>query len=198
MLVIPGQTDDVILGSNAIKRLLQLMKGTDRIMSEPSNATDQDCRRFLSLLSNSKRWRGESVADKVGTVKLKQCVTLQPQCEHLVWCKLPESAVISVGSTVIVEPSPSRSKPKNVMVGRVITPLWGDMWVPLKFINPTNETVVLKRNTKVADVFPCIAVEDLSPSDGIQVNTQHVTCDPTALRSSEEMESAKLGEAGIA
>ncbi len=86
---------------------------------------------FLSLFSNTERWRGESTPEKVGTVKLQRSVTLEPQTEHLVWGKLPQSSVLSVGSTVIVEPtiSPtiveSRARPRQILVGRVITPLWG-------------------------------------------------------------------------
>lgn len=84
--------------------------------------------------------------DKIGTVKLRQNVTLEPLHEHLVRDKLPTSAPLSVGSTVIVEPTQSRSRPRNLLVGLVISPLWGDRWVPLKLINPSSETVTLKRN----------------------------------------------------
>ena len=40
VLVVPGQTDDMILGSNAIKQLIKQMKETDgywRLMSTPNN-----------------------------------------------------------------------------------------------------------------------------------------------------------------
>ena len=66
--------------------------------------------------------------DKIGTIKLRQSVALEPLCEHLVWGKLPVSAPLSVGSTVVVEPTQSRSRPRNVLVGRVVTPLWGNGW----------------------------------------------------------------------
>lgn len=36
--------------------------------------------------------------DKVGAFSLRQCITLQAQCEHLVIKTLPELPVISVGS----------------------------------------------------------------------------------------------------
>lgn len=62
---------------------------------------------------------------------------------------------------MIVEPSSTRSAPKNIMVGRVVTPMWGDRWVPMKVLNPTQSPVTLRRNAKVADVFPCVAAEDL-------------------------------------
>uniref|UniRef100_A0A3B1J1Z4 Gypsy retrotransposon integrase-like protein 1 n=1 Tax=Astyanax mexicanus TaxID=7994 RepID=A0A3B1J1Z4_ASTMX len=197
VLVVPGQTDDVILGSNAIKALIQWMRKTDsywRIMSESSVVGDDDLHQFLSLISNTERWRGESVPERVGTLRLKQCISLQPRCEHLVWGKLPESAAISVGSTVIVEPTQSRCRPKNVLVGRVITPMWGDRWLPMKLINPSSEVVVLKRNAKLADVFPCIAVEDLSQPDSIQSYSQCVL-DTPLTRSGEEVKMVleKLG-----
>ncbi|KAJ8385115.1 hypothetical protein AAFF_G00192560 [Aldrovandia affinis] len=198
MLVVPGQTDDMILGSNAIKKILELMRKTDsywRLVSEPSGGSDEDCHRFFSLLSNTERWRGDTVPDKVGTLKLQQCVTLQPQSEHLVWGKLPASAPISVGSTVVVEPTQSRCRSSKVLVGRVVTPMWGDRWLPMKVMNPTSEPVVLKRNTKLADVFPCIAAEDLSQPDHIQAFPQSVTGAPVT-RSKEDVRRA-LEELGL-
>ncbi|KAJ8412937.1 hypothetical protein AAFF_G00105190 [Aldrovandia affinis] len=198
MLVVPGQTDDMILGSNAIKKILELMRKTDsywRLVSEPSGGSDEDCHRFFSLLSNTERWRGDTVPDKVGTLRLQQCVTLQPQSEHLVWGKLPASAPISVGSTVVVEPTQSRCRSSKVLVGRVVTPMWGDRWLPMKVMNPTSEPVVLKRNTKLADVFPCIAAEDLSQPDHIQAFSQSVTGAPVT-RSKEDVRRA-LDELGL-
>ena len=154
------------------------MKGSHgywKLMTTPVNVADDDCHQFLSLISNSMKWRGGTLPDKIGTVKLKQSVTLEPLSEHLVWGKLPASATISVGSTVIVEATQSKSRPRNVLVGRVIMPLWGDGWVPLKLINPSDQMLVLKRSSKVADVSPCIAVEELSAADGVCVNTRDVT-----------------------
>lgn len=198
MFVVPGQTDDMILGSNAIKKILQMMRRTEsywRLMSEPSSVVDEDCHRFFSLLSNTEKWRGETVPDKVGTLKLQQCVTLQPQSEHLVWGKLPASAPMSIGSTVIIEPTQSRCRSRKVLVGRVVAPMWGDRWLPMKVINPTSKPVVLKRNAKLADVFPCVAVEDLSQPDHIRVHSQSMT-DTTKTRSKEDIRRA-LDELGL-
>lgn len=64
-----------------------------------------------------------------------------------------------VGSTVVIEPSTSCCVHHNVLVGRVIEPLWGYGWLPVKMINPTNSEIVLRRNAKLADVYPCIALE---------------------------------------
>ncbi|XP_041960335.1 uncharacterized protein LOC121718947 [Alosa sapidissima] len=191
-LVVPGQTEEMILGTNAIKRLLTQLKGTTgywRLMSTPSHIQSDECHKFLSLFSNTERWRGESVPERVGTVKLQRSVTLEPQTEHLVWGKLPVSSVLSVGSTVIVEPTKSRSRPKQIMVGRVITPLWGDGSVPLKVINPTNHRVVLRKNTKIADVSPCIAVEELPQPEQIKSNVQCAenACPASTPRSSDEI-----------
>ncbi|KAL1277422.1 hypothetical protein QQF64_024095 [Cirrhinus molitorella] len=36
----------------------------------------------------------------------------------------------------------------------------GDGWLPVKMINPTNSEIVLRRNAKLADIYPCIALED--------------------------------------
>jgi len=46
--------------------------------------------------------------------------------------------------------------------------MWGDWWVPMKMTNLSSKPVTLKHNSKVADVFPCLAVED--------VNIQHGSC----------------------
>ncbi len=194
-LVVPGQTEEMILGTNVIKRLLMQLRETDgywKLMAKSSNDESAERSLFLSLFSNTERWRGESTPEKVGTVKLQRSVTLEPQTEHLVWGKLPQSSVLSVGSTVIVEPtiSPtiveSRARPRQILVGRVITPLWGDGSIPLKVINPTNHRVVLKRNAKIADVSPCIAVQDLPLPKQLQSNMQ-CTEEPLPIRSSDEM-----------
>lgn len=190
-LVVPGQTEEFILGTNAIKTLLMQLRETSgywRLLSVPSRNQSDECCEFLSLFSNTERWRGESVPERVGTVKLQRSVTLEPQTEHLVWGKLPMSSVLSVGSTVVVEPTKSRSRPKQIMVGRVITPLWGDGSIPLKVINPTSHRVVLRRNTKIADVSPCIAVEDLSQPSQIKSNVQCAENSSSSThRSSEDM-----------
>ncbi|CAF91604.1 unnamed protein product, partial [Tetraodon nigroviridis] len=124
---------------------------------------------------------GPELPDKIGTVKLRQAVTLLPRQEYVVWGKLPPSALVSPGSTVIVEPSSSRSSPRNIMVGRVITPMWGDRWIPLKVLNPTNEAVTLRSNTKIADVFPCVAAEDLAFSQGLCKTQSGLSEGPPAL-----------------
>lgn len=139
------------------------------------------------MLSNTQRWRGDHAPGKVGTVKLKHCVILQPQSEHLVWGKLPVNAAMSVGSTQLVEPTQSKCGPKQIMVGRVITPLWGDGWVPVKVINPANDVLTLRRNAKIADVSPCIAVEDLPESDHIKSQVQHFQHEEASQESDDEM-----------
>lgn len=65
---------------------------------------------FLSLFSNAERWRGESIPERIGTVKLQRSVTLAPQTEHLVWGKLPQSSVLSVGSTVMWSPDQDQDR----------------------------------------------------------------------------------------
>jgi len=128
-------------------------------------------------------WRG------FGTLKLQRCMTLQPQTEHLVWGKLPPSAPITVGSTVIVESTRARCRPRNALVDRIVTPIWGDRCLPMRIINSTNERIVLKRNMKLVDVFPCIAAEDLSQPDHIQVHSQSLT-NATTPRSKEDVRRA--------
>lgn len=194
VLVVTGQTEELILGSNAIKPLLTLLRTTVgywKLMNIPSGDGMDESFQFLSLLSNTERWKGNIVPDKVGTAKLKGSVTLQPQSEYLVWGKLPSKAMVSVGSTVVIEPTQSNSRSKQILVGRVITPLFGDGLVPVKLVNPTNRPVTLRRNAKIADVSPCIAVEDFTEVESVKCNIQssaqscHISDQP--LLSEEEL-----------
>lgn len=161
-LIVEGQSDDLILGSNVMKHLIRVLKHSGDFW-ERTSISDQvpvEEGSLLQLLSTVETWRGNECPDKVGTVKLKHAVTLEPLKEHLVWGRLPAHLCLSAGSTVVVEPSESRTVPRSVMVGRVVTPLWGDGWVPVRVINPSPRPVTLRRNCKIADVSPCVALED--------------------------------------
>ncbi len=189
VLVVPGQTDNLILGSNAIKWLIQKMKETDgywRLVSSPVNSEDVECHQFLSLLSNVERWKGGDMPDKVGTAKLKEKIILEPHHEHLAWAQLPKSTAVSVGCTVIVEPTLCKCRPRNVIIGRVITPMWGSRWVPFKIMNPTDKVIILKKNTKIVDVFTCIAVEELSTPESLKSNVQCAASHVEHVRTSDE------------
>uniref|UniRef100_A0A669EIA0 Gypsy retrotransposon integrase-like protein 1 n=1 Tax=Oreochromis niloticus TaxID=8128 RepID=A0A669EIA0_ORENI len=181
--VVPGQKDELIVGSNVIRPIIQKMKADTKYWELiNSNYTGTDCEDFLQLLSCISRWSAPVMPDKVGTVRLRKSVTLLPQKEYVVWGKLPPSALVSPGSTVVVEPTSARSTPKNIMVGRIITPMWGDRWVPMKVLNPTQSPVTLRRNAKIADVFPCIAVEDLPITQGLceTLTDQHTSLPPSS------------------
>ncbi|KAL4009159.1 hypothetical protein ACER0C_003011 [Sarotherodon galilaeus] len=156
--VVPGQKDELIVGSNVIRPIIQKMKADTKYWELiNSNYTGTDCEDFLQLLRCISRWY----------VRLRESVTLLPQKEYVVWGKLPTSALVSPGSAIVVEPTSARSTPKNIMVGCIITPMWGDRWVRMKVLNPTESPVTLHRNAKIADVFPCIAVEDLPITQGL-------------------------------
>ncbi len=161
-LVVPGQHDELILGTNVIKHILRYFKLSDgfwQAVSKPISS-DPECESFLSMLAGLNRWRGEEIPEKIGTVRCNSAVLLEPGCEYLVWGKLPKSAILSPGSAVMTEPTSSHSAPRGVMVARLITSLWGDGWVPLKLINTSGRPVLLRRNAKIADLYPCIALED--------------------------------------
>ncbi|KAI4812430.1 hypothetical protein KUCAC02_023818 [Chaenocephalus aceratus] len=167
VLVVPGQRDDLIIGTNVIRFIMHQLKITSdywRLVS--SGNLLPECEQFLDLMANSSRWRGEELPDRIGTVKLQHAVTLMAKKEHLVWGKLPNNAPMSPGSTVIVEPTSSKCMPRNIMIGRVITPLWGDRWIPMKVTNVSDKPITLKRNSKLADVFPCLAVEEFEAFQG--------------------------------
>lgn len=199
-LVVPGQVDELIIGTNVIKYLTHKFKESDKywkMISENNafNPDDQD--NFLCMLAGIQRWQGEEIPDIVGTVKLNHSVTLLPGHEHLVWGKLPEKSRGIPGCTVVVEPTKSRSIPRNILVGRVITPLWGDGWVPMKIVNPTEKMITLRRNAKLADVSPCLAVEELqiSNTSSVQSNCQ-ITSDhlPKTKYSATALKDVGLNE----
>lgn len=188
VLVVPGQTDDMILGSNAIKWLISQMKdtvGSQIITSPVSSAHANNFPQLISLLSSSDRCGAMPL--KVGTARLKRCVALQPMSEHLVWAKLRESDVSAVGSTVIIEPTQSKARPAQILVGRVVTSLWGDGWVPVKIVNPTEKPLTLKKNAKVADVSSCLSVQDFPESDRIQSSAQFTQSSSPSPRSENEI-----------
>lgn len=170
-LVVPGQQDDFILGSNLIKQLTHALKGNDlywNIAARHDHQCSPEVETFLSMFTNVQRWRGDEVPDKIGTVKLTQAVTLLPRHEHLIWGRLPAKVHLSLGSTVVVEPTTSKAGPRDVLVGRIVTPLWGDRWVPMTVVNLSHKPVTLRRNCKLADVSPCLATEDLDVFQGLQ------------------------------
>ncbi|XP_066524972.1 uncharacterized protein [Hoplias malabaricus] len=163
-LVVPGQHDDIILGSNVIKHLIHDLKNDGEywnIASRHEHHSSPNIEQFLSMFTGVERWRGSSIPSKVGTAKLTQAVTLLLKHEHLVWRRLPASVPLSPGTTIIVEPTNSKAKPRGILIGRLVTPLWGDRWVRMTVVNPSNKAVTLKRNSKLADVSPCLAAEDL-------------------------------------
>ncbi|KAK0141373.1 hypothetical protein N1851_021618 [Merluccius polli] len=124
--LVPGQRDEIIIGSNVIRPLIQELRSDEKYWELiRSRTSDPECEQFLQLLSCITRWSGPELPERVGTVMLRQAVTLAPQQEYLVWGKLPGSAPVSPGSTVIVEPTSSRSAPKDIIVGRVVAPMWG-------------------------------------------------------------------------
>lgn len=168
-LVVPGQKDQLIVGTNVIKYILSQLKQSQCywcVMNQPNFTGEPEIQRSLSMLSGYNRWEGGSIPTVVGTIKLTQAVTLLPQQEHLVWGRLPTSSAVSVGSTVLVEPSKAQTHKKAVLVGRAIVTLPGDRWVPVKVINPSNKPITLRRNAKIADVSPVLVVKDLDVQPG--------------------------------
>lgn len=189
----------MIIGSNAIKWLISQMKVTvsgQHITSTVNISQDDTFPQLVSLLSCSDECKGGAMPNKIGTAKLKRCVTLQPMSEHLVWAKLPASDASAVGSTVVIEPTQSRTRPAQILVGRVVTSLWGEGWVPVKIVNPTEKLLTLKRNAKVADVSPCLSVQDLPEPDRIQSSAQYTQSSPPPERSEEEI-SRILSDMGL-
>lgn len=152
--VLPGQRDEFIIGTNVLKPLLNDMKSEEKYWDIVTSRTSSpECDEVLKLLTCVLRWDGPESAGPIGTV-IGTSITLLPKQEYLVWGKLPSHVKVSLGSTVVVEPTAARSGPKDILVGRVITPMWGDHWIPMRVFNPTEFPVRLRRNTKLADVSP--------------------------------------------
>ncbi|CAI5657640.1 unnamed protein product [Oreochromis niloticus] len=177
MLVVAGQSEDLILGSNLMRYLGNRLREEGDLGEECSKtlgAEEQPNKNLLSSMSGVVA--PGHVGDKIGTVKLKRAVTLEPLTEHLVWGRLQLVNSGEVGSAVVVEPTGSRSGPRSVMVGRTVAHLNSDGWLPVKVLNPFDKPITLKRNMKLADVSPCAAVENFTPTGSyLQQNMQRST-----------------------
>ncbi|KAL1255089.1 hypothetical protein QQF64_013150 [Cirrhinus molitorella] len=163
-LVVTGQRDELILGTNVLKFILSQLKQNPtywRVVNKPESTQDAEIEQFLDVLSGLNRWRGDEMPDVIGTAKVVQAVTLLPRQEHLVWAKLPPTAPISEGSAVLIEPTKSPTHKKDIIVGRVVVSMTADRWVPVRILNPHDKPITLKKNSKVANVSPCVALEDL-------------------------------------
>ncbi|XP_055366431.1 uncharacterized protein LOC129604370 [Betta splendens] len=161
MLVVDGQSEDLIIGSNLLRYLVQWLKqerGSVDCTPRVSRSGSDSQTKLISLMAEVDRSL-DGLPGKVGTVKLKRAVTLEPMTEHLVWGKLEHTGDVSPGCTVVMEPTGARTRPRSVIVGRTVAVMRSDAWLPLKVINPFDKAVTLKRNAKLADVYPCAAVE---------------------------------------
>ncbi|CAL9689220.1 unnamed protein product [Knipowitschia caucasica] len=169
-LVVQGQHDDVILGANVIKHVLRQLKQCDSYWRAVSSSpNDAESLQFLSMLAGLNKCYGDNIPDKVGTVRCNSATCLEPGREYFLWGKLPKGTPVSPGTTVITEPTSSRSAPRGVMVAKLVTHLWGDMWVPVKVINTSSRAVLIRRNAKLADVHTCMALEDIDPVENYNV-----------------------------
>lgn len=124
-LVVDGQVDDIIVGSNVIKHLIKELKNRGELMKRMMSNVNKNSEdgELIQLLANVERWNGTVVPEKVGTVKLKNSVTLEPLKEHLVWAKLSNLNILSAGSAIIAEPCGARSRPRNILIGRTVAKL---------------------------------------------------------------------------
>lgn len=203
VLVVPGQRDELIIGSNVLKHLMHVLKNDPnywKLTSTGCKHSFADYEHFLDMMSCTTRWRGDEVPDKIGSVKLPRAVTLLPQQEHLVWGKLSSKAPVSPGSTIIVEPCTSKSRPRDVLVGRVVTPMWGDRWVPLKLTNLSSKPITLKRHSLVAEVSPCVAVEDFNLQQGsckMETGKKEQVSESTTTAPTAANLKARLSELGL-
>lgn len=188
-LVVPGQKDQLVLGTNVIKHLLKQFRQSPhfwQVLSKPESANAPEIIQFLNMLAGISRWNGDTIPESIGTVKLMQAVTLLPKQEHLVWGRLPAVSPLSEGSAILVEPSKTQIHKKDIIVCRSVSSMSGDRWVPVRILNTSDKAVTLKRHTKIADVSTCIAIEDLDvtpeqkPAIEIRVQNQTVCGEVTS------------------
>lgn len=180
VLVVPGLCDELIKGTNVNRFLIHQLKVTNiywHLFSSGNLLPEWE--QLVHLLANSSWLRGDELPDVIRTVKPQPSVTLLVKQEHLVWGKLPKNVPMSPGSTIIVEPTSSKFMPRNIMVGRVITPLLVDRWTPKKVTNLTDKPITLKRNSKSAEVSPCLAFGALAGFPGYQPTGESQTGEKT-------------------
>uniref|UniRef100_A0AAV2IS10 ribonuclease H n=1 Tax=Knipowitschia caucasica TaxID=637954 RepID=A0AAV2IS10_KNICA len=85
-LVVNGQSEDLIVGSNLLRYVISRLKRDFQgqcpsVLSCKSDAEQ----KLLSLMAGVET---EDVSNAIGTVKLRKAVTLEPMTEHLVWARL--------------------------------------------------------------------------------------------------------------
>uniref|UniRef100_H3A9W5 Gypsy retrotransposon integrase-like protein 1 n=1 Tax=Latimeria chalumnae TaxID=7897 RepID=H3A9W5_LATCH len=213
-LVVHEQCDELILGTNVIKHILHQFKQYNsywRTMSKPDPDIPLEGEKFLGLLSGLTRWKGRKIPEKNGTSMTYEINPLDAE-NHIKMASLPEDPPSSPNSTVMVEPTAAQSAPRNILVGHVIISMWGDRWVPMRIINTSDKSVTLRRNSKVADVYPCLAHEDIEMENSIykgekQLNMCHQqveggslghTCPPALITDPEHtLKEIALGDLNI-
>ncbi|XP_015224698.1 PREDICTED: uncharacterized protein LOC107081001 [Cyprinodon variegatus] len=160
-LIVENQSEELIFGSNLLRYIIDRFKLRQDLHGQSPTAlcdgSDAE-QKLLGLLARVEA-ADEKVQKAVGTVKIKRAVTLEPMTEHLIWGKLPQVNDQLAGFTVVVEPTTARSKSRTVLVGRSVSILRADGWLPLKVINPSDKPVTLRRNVKLADVCTCDSLE---------------------------------------
>ncbi len=166
-LVVEGQGNDLILGSNLLKHLIHQLRSSAELLTSVSGweCDNIEPNKLIDLLANVEKWRNATVPDLVRTVKIKKAVSLEPMTENLVWGRLQSTHDISAGSAIILEPSRVKSRPKSVLVRKTVALIRRDGWVPLKVINPSEKAINLKRNDTLADAFPCMVLQDFDCSE---------------------------------
>lgn len=89
ILVVQGQNDSLIIGSNLLKYLIHQLELQRDILSSNSTEFERASDSWKWLMSWWLKWEWSlRMLEKVGCVKIQRAVTLEPMTEHLVWGKL--------------------------------------------------------------------------------------------------------------
>lgn len=85
-LMVSGQKDQLILGTNVIKHLLRHFKQSHQswhIVRKPEFTKPPEIMQFF-MLCGINRWRDDTIPDIIGATRLNQTVTVLTKQEHLV------------------------------------------------------------------------------------------------------------------
>ena len=96
-----------------------------------------------------------------------------PNSESVVWVKVPDTAFPGIQG---MGTGCKNINHTNLLVAKTLVTVSSDLNVPLKIMNPTNETIVVKRN------FPLAVFESLQgPYQVIQPFTSHSATDNVSI-----------------
>lgn len=144
--------------------VLHQLKSTEgywKAISQPVNGLFDESDALLSILENVDCWQGSKMPEKkVATVVLSWCVTLFTKHEHSLGQAERKMALFH-WQYCYCRAHNVPSSTEECVSGSYCMPTVGWQMDPHEVVNLQDRPVTLKCNAKLADVYPCIALEDL-------------------------------------